>query len=49
LASADFPGKHLVEGIINLPIVVPHTAAGIALLMVLGRQSLLGRLPGWQV
>jgi molybdate/tungstate transport system permease protein len=46
LARADFPGKHLVEGIINLPIVVPHTAAGIALLMVLGRQSLLGRLAG---
>ncbi len=31
---------------INLPIVVPHTAAGIALLLVLGRQSLLGRFFG---
>jgi molybdate/tungstate transport system permease protein len=46
LARTDFPGKRLVEGVINLPIVVPHTAAGIALLLVLGRQSLLGRFFG---
>jgi molybdate/tungstate transport system permease protein len=35
-----------VQGIVNLPIVIPHTAAGIALLMVFGRQSFLGGLLG---
>jgi molybdate/tungstate transport system permease protein len=46
LARADFPGKWLVEGIIDVPIVVPHSAAGIALLMVFGRRTLLGRAFG---
>jgi len=46
LARADFPGKWLVEGIIDVPIVVPHSAAGIALLMVLGRRTLLGQAFG---
>ncbi len=43
LARFDFPGKRWVEGLINLPIVIPHTAVGIALLMVFGRRTLLGR------
>jgi molybdopterin-binding protein len=43
LARTDFPGKRLVEGIIDVPVVVPHSAAGIALLMVFGRRTLLGR------
>ncbi len=42
LARHDFRGKRWVEGIINLPIVVPHTAAGIALLTVFGRQGAAG-------
>ena len=46
LARVDFPGKRLVEGIIDVPVVVPHTAAGIALLMVFGRRSMLGRAFG---
>jgi molybdate/tungstate transport system permease protein len=46
LARVDFPGKWLIEGIINVPIVVPHSAAGIALLMVFGRRTLLGRAFG---
>jgi len=46
LARVDFPGKWLVEGIIDVPIVVPHSAAGIALLMVLGRRTLLGQVFG---
>jgi len=46
LARVDFPGKWLVEGIIDLPIVVPHSAAGIALLMTFGRRTLLGRAFG---
>ena len=43
LARHDFPGKRLVEGFIDVPIVVPHTAAGIALLFVFGRQFFLGQ------
>ncbi len=43
MARTDFPGKRLVAGIIDVPIVIPHSAAGIALLMVFGRRSLLGR------
>ncbi len=36
LARYDFRGKKLIEGLIDVPIVVPHTAAGIALLFVFG-------------
>lgn len=43
LARVDFPGKRLIEGIVDVPIVVPHSAAGIALLMVFGRRSFLGK------
>ena len=46
LARTAFPGKWLIEGIIDVPIVVPHSAAGIALLMVFGRRALLGRAFG---
>jgi len=46
LARHDFPGKAWVEGLLNLPVVVPHTAAGIALLLVFGRQAVLGRFFG---
>ena len=43
LARYNFPLKGVVEGLIDLPIVVPHTAAGIALLFVFGRDFLLGK------
>lgn len=43
LARREFPGKRWVEGVVNLPIVVPHTAAGIALLTVFGRNGVAGR------
>ena len=43
LARHDFPGKRFIEGLIDVPIVVPHTAAGIALLFVFGRQFFLGK------
>ena len=46
MARHNFRGKRWVEGIINLPIVVPHTAAGIALLTVFGRQAPLGQAFG---
>jgi molybdate/tungstate transport system permease protein len=42
LARTEFPGKRLVEGLIDVPIVVPHSAAGIALLFVFGRRFAVG-------
>ncbi|MBN2559714.1 MAG: ABC transporter permease [Phycisphaerae bacterium] len=44
LARYDFVGKRVIESTVDLPVVIPHTAAGIALLMVFGRQAALGRL-----
>ncbi len=43
LARRDFPGKAIVEGLIDLPVVIPHPIAGIALLFVFGRRFFLGR------
>jgi molybdate/tungstate transport system permease protein len=44
LARKSFFGKKLVMGIIDLPIVIPHTAAGIAVLGVVSRDSVIGKL-----
>jgi molybdate/tungstate transport system permease protein len=43
LARRSFRGKELVEALVNLPVIVPHTAAGVALLLVFGRRGLLGQ------
>lgn len=43
LARKNFPFKSLVNGIIDLPIIIPHSAAGIAVLGILTRDSLLGQ------
>jgi molybdate/tungstate transport system permease protein len=43
LARHSFRGKRLLEAIINLPVVIPHTAAGVALLLVFGRRGLIGQ------
>lgn len=44
LARRRFPFHRLVTGIIDLPIVIPHSAAGIALLGVLARNTPVGGL-----
>ncbi|AGL00399.1 ABC transporter permease [Desulfoscipio gibsoniae] len=44
LARNEFRGKRLVESIIDIPIVIPHTVVGIILLTVLSQQCWLGRL-----
>ena len=44
LARKDFPLKKLVKGIIDLPIVIPHSAAGIAILGIISRDSMLGKI-----
>lgn len=43
LARFDFPGKRTIEGLIDVPIVIPHTAAGIALLFIFGRNFFAGK------
>ena len=42
LARAEFPGKRLVNALIDIPAVLPPSAAGIALLLAFGRVGLLG-------
>lgn len=44
LARKDFPLKSIVQGIIDLPVVLPHTAAGIALLGFISRDGPLGKV-----
>lgn len=44
LAKRSFPMKNLVQAAVDLPVVVPHTAAGIALLMIFGRHFFGGKL-----
>ena len=42
LARKEFKLKRLILGIIDIPVVIPHSAAGIALLGFLSRDSLIG-------
>jgi molybdate/tungstate transport system permease protein len=42
LARRRFPGRRIVQGLIDLPVVIPHPVAGIALLLFLGRRSPVG-------
>jgi molybdate/tungstate transport system permease protein len=42
LARRRFPGRRVVQGLIDLPVVIPHPVAGIALLLFLGRHSTVG-------
>ena len=43
LAKAAFPGKRILEGIIDLPIMIPHPVVGIAILSIAGKHHPLGR------
>ena len=42
LARGTFPGRGLIQAVVDLPLVVPHTVAGIALLFLLGRTGWVG-------
>jgi molybdate/tungstate transport system permease protein len=46
LARHNFPLKNMVLGIIDLPIVIPHSAAGIAILGFISRDSVIGKVAG---
>ena len=42
LATREFPGKRTIEVLVDLPMVLPPTVAGFALLMAFGRMGLAG-------
>lgn len=44
LARKNFPLRSIVQGIIDLPVVLPHTAAGIAILGFISRDGFLGKI-----
>jgi len=46
LARCNFPAKAAVQALIDMPVVVPHIVAGIALLTVLGPQGIIGGVAG---
>ncbi len=43
LARRAFPGRVILETLLDLPLVLPPAVAGIALLITFGRRGLLGR------
>ena len=42
LARKNFRGKSLVEGFVNLPLVLPPVASGFILLLLLGSNGIIG-------
>jgi molybdate/tungstate transport system permease protein len=44
LARHQFRGKRFVEAVIDVPIVIPHSAAGVALLFVFGSNFFFGKV-----
>jgi molybdate transport system permease protein len=42
LARYRFPGRAVIDAIVDLPIVLPPTVAGVALLTAFGRRGLIG-------
>ena len=43
LSRAEFPGKRVLDSLIDIPAVLPPSAAGIALLLTFGRLGLVGQ------
>jgi molybdate transport system permease protein len=42
LSRCDFPGKSLIDGIVHLPLVLPPVAVGFSLLVLFGRNGVIG-------
>ena len=42
LARREFRGRAVLSAVLDLPLLIPHPVAGIALLLVLGRESAVG-------
>lgn len=43
LARTAFPGRRLVRALVTLPLVLPPVVGGVALLLALGRNGVVGR------
>lgn len=43
LARYNFPGKPILDGVIHLPLVLPPVVVGYLLLIMLGREGVLGQ------
>jgi len=41
-ARIDYPGRKFIETLIDVPIVLPPSVAGLALLVLFGRRGLIG-------
>jgi molybdate transport system permease protein len=44
LARVEFPGRRIVDALVDLPIVIPPAVAGLSLLLVFGRNGTFGPL-----
>lgn len=44
LARLRFPGKNILDGLVHLPLVLPPVVTGYLLLVLLGRNGLIGAL-----
>ena len=42
LSRSEFRGRAILSAVLDLPLLIPHPVAGIALLLVLGRDSAVG-------
>ena len=47
LANASFRGRDLLDALVTLPLVLPPTVLGYYLLVLLGRNTSLGKLYEW--
>jgi molybdate/tungstate transport system permease protein len=46
LARYEFPGKSVIESLVDVPLMIPHIVAGIMILMAFGRRGLIASLTG---
>jgi molybdate/tungstate transport system permease protein len=44
LARRAFPGRSALAALLDLPVLIPHPVAGIAILLALGRRTAIGSL-----
>jgi molybdate transport system permease protein len=47
LANRSFRGKELLDAVVTLPLVLPPTVLGYYLLVLIGRDTAIGRLYEW--
>src|SRR4051812_11326816 len=47
LANRSFRGKELLDAAVTLPLVLPPTVLGYYLLVLIGRETAIGRLYEW--